>query len=63
MTFWGIVVLCLLLSAAVALGVARILGAFSRTPDPADDGQEISIIRNERNLDKTEKFTLRKYRQ
>ena len=60
---WGIVIVLLLLSAAVALGVARILGAFSHTPDPADDGQEISIIRNERNLDKTEKFTLRKYRQ
>ena len=34
MTFWGIVVLLLLLSAAVALGVARILGAFADTPEP-----------------------------
>jgi len=60
---WGIVIVLLLLSASFALSVAQILRAFSDTPDPADDGPEINIIRSERNLDKTEKFTLRRYRQ
>ena len=45
MTFWGIVVLLLLLSAAFSLGVARILGAFADTPEPDKSVKRTDTLR------------------